>query len=1154
MKFEFSLPWPDTVLLNLSAIILTIFLLTLIPSASCFGEGAVVTTAESAWKAQDLDGPSIDREIKQISNRLAELPADVTENSPDGRRKTVFKERIALLRQLGKTLVLRNSFKPGKMDTKKSEQALDSKLRDLEKKAAPQSPANPTVTTFEKLEASLTEKLKVFQSLAAERNQTRERLQNIPEWVLREKQRQDDVREEIRKLSELLKKADESEQRNLNLGIENTEISSRLANERIETWNLEQDFEKKYGARLDKGLELAQRIYEREELTHRLYRESLDKLQQKRLRARQNDLAQKKLLEKSATTPKEQFLAHWDVRLAVTRKNVADWGQVRTQIVSAISAMERRIKEERAELENLEAMVKRVGSQGMAADLLKSTFRIMEQRRRDLQQPTRHEITLKLAEAQIRRLAIDRDLNGLHENWQNDLTTANQSLTNSGMRVVLEKSGHKLFDANRQGLRDEKRALFELNVDQRQLELLTIERTKLLDDLERFVLLKVFWIQDAEPLGIATVRGLWSEFAGSEQRNSISAWIQRLMIGNNLEQLAQSVSHPELVTPSLILLIVLVVAMVWSRQRIARAIVSLLPDKDQNTGRTLWLAPLLAGLSEAALWPAYIIIIGFILQNANLSEDVGTLLARVLFHVALFMFLWRYSWRLFRPGGMAETVLEMPRDLTASLFFAARLLIAANLVLLMPWIIFRGPPFLFEHLPRISYTAYECTAAIVVFMLIRSTSPLVRHAFGNVDKKFEQESRLAQNWGLISGLMLIFMIGVVSLDILGYRFGAAYLTRNGLSSLIVIFLIVGGYRLLATGVHRLLKNRWHLDSSAPGEKNKPATYESAKSVQHFLKVFFIIAAMFILSSFWGVNEQTIAALNDYALYDAIMADGHMEIVSIADLLHCLVILVVTVWLVRNIAAVFELIFLARFNLDQGLRYAILTISRYLVVLIGVPLSLSALHVDVGKIAWLAAAISVGIGFGLQEIVANFVSGIILLVERPVRVGDRITVGTTRGEVRRINIRATTVINREHQEIIIPNRDLITKEVINWTLSCNHVRLKIPIGVAYGSDIEKVRELLLDIAKREPDVLSTPPARAYFISHGASSLDFELRVFYTNPDNLGLIKDRINSAINKSFVSHNIGIPFPQQDVHIIRSGIELFDQSNHNDDKLKTTA
>ncbi|MBF0214102.1 MAG: mechanosensitive ion channel, partial [Magnetococcales bacterium] len=220
------------------------------------------------------------------------------------------------------------------------------------------------------------------------------------------------------------------------------------------------------------------------------------------------------------------------------------------------------------------------------------------------------------------------------------------------------------------------------------------------------------------------------------------------------------------------------------------------------------------------------------------------------------------------------------------------------------------------------------------------------------------------------------------------------------------------------------------------------------------------------------------------------------------------------------------------RIDQGVRYAILTMSRYIVVLIGLPAALSALHVDVGKIAWLAAAISVGIGFGLQEIVANFVSGIILLLERPVRVGDRISVGTVMGEVRRINIRATRVINQDLQEILIPNRDLITKEVINWTLSSREVRLVIPVGVAYGTDVERVRSLLLEVAEKDPLVLRNPAPRVLFMNHGPSALEFQLRIYHVDPDIRATMTDRLNTAINQVFRENGIVIPFPQQQVHL----------------------
>ncbi|MBF0418255.1 MAG: mechanosensitive ion channel family protein, partial [Magnetococcales bacterium] len=273
------------------------------------------------------------------------------------------------------------------------------------------------------------------------------------------------------------------------------------------------------------------------------------------------------------------------------------------------------------------------------------------------------------------------------------------------------------------------------------------------------------------------------------------------------------------------------------------------------------------------------------------------------------------------------------------------------------------------------------------------------------------------------------------------------------------------------------------------------------------------------------------------LFATTLADGSVDVVSLADMIRFVMTLSISVWLVHHLPGILELFLFSRIRVDQGVRYAILTMSRYIVVLIGLPAALSALHVDVGKIAWLAAAISVGIGFGLQEIVANFVSGIILLLERPVRVGDRISVGTVMGEVRRINIRATRVLNQDLQEILIPNRDLITKEVINWTLSSREVRLVIHVGVSYVSDIEQVRRLLMEVAEGDPLVLRDPAPRVLFMNHGASALEFQLRVYHIDPDIRATMTDRLNTAINHSFREHGIEIPLPQQEVHIRGGGL-----------------
>jgi small-conductance mechanosensitive channel len=164
--------------------------------------------------------------------------------------------------------------------------------------------------------------------------------------------------------------------------------------------------------------------------------------------------------------------------------------------------------------------------------------------------------------------------------------------------------------------------------------------------------------------------------------------------------------------------------------------------------------------------------------------------------------------------------------------------------------------------------------------------------------------------------------------------------------------------------------------------------------------------------------------------------------------------------------------------------------------------------------------------------ANFVSGLIVLFERPIRIGDTVTVGTTTGTVTRIRTRATTITDRDRKELIIPNKSFVTGDVINWTLSDPVTRLIIRVGVAYGSDVELIERLMLDLAKAHPLVLDEPPPTVFFSEFGDSALNFELRVFYQDILNKILLTHELNKAIDKCFSEHGIVIPFPQRDIHI----------------------
>ncbi len=255
-------------------------------------------------------------------------------------------------------------------------------------------------------------------------------------------------------------------------------------------------------------------------------------------------------------------------------------------------------------------------------------------------------------------------------------------------------------------------------------------------------------------------------------------------------------------------------------------------------------------------------------------------------------------------------------------------------------------------------------------------------------------------------------------------------------------------------------------------------------------------------------------------------------VTIADLTMAIIIGVTTLILTRNIPGLLEIAILQRLPLDAGSRYAISTIVRYVIVIVGVMVTFAAIGIGWSQIQWLAAALTFGLAFGLQEIFANFISGLIILIERPMRVGDTVTIGEISGEVSRIRMRATTITQWNMKELIVPNREFITSQLVNWTLSDPTLRVEIPVGIAYGSDTRLARSLMLKVANKCETVLKDPPPKALFLEFGDNSLNFELRVFISGINNYVETRNAIHFGVDDEFRKAGIEIAFPQRDIHI----------------------
>ena len=224
--------------------------------------------------------------------------------------------------------------------------------------------------------------------------------------------------------------------------------------------------------------------------------------------------------------------------------------------------------------------------------------------------------------------------------------------------------------------------------------------------------------------------------------------------------------------------------------------------------------------------------------------------------------------------------------------------------------------------------------------------------------------------------------------------------------------------------------------------------------------------------------------------------------------------------------------LARRRVEVGVQVAIAKLVHYVLIFIGFVVALLALGFEFTKLTIILSALGVGIGFGLQGIVNNFVSGLILLFERPVRVGDFIELGTNWAEIKKIGLRATTVQTFDQADVIIPNADLVSNQVINWTLSNRLVRLIIPVGVAYGSDVSLVMETLMASAKENSKIAATPAPQVLFLNFGESALEFELRVWVLDADNRLVVSSELHQEIDRRFRAANIEISFPQRDLHL----------------------
>jgi small-conductance mechanosensitive channel len=268
--------------------------------------------------------------------------------------------------------------------------------------------------------------------------------------------------------------------------------------------------------------------------------------------------------------------------------------------------------------------------------------------------------------------------------------------------------------------------------------------------------------------------------------------------------------------------------------------------------------------------------------------------------------------------------------------------------------------------------------------------------------------------------------------------------------------------------------------------------------------------------------------------------------TIMSFLLGIIILLIFVFVSKGIRKILKTRVFDKYQLDEGIQLVILKLTHYLLVGLGIIMAVQSIGLNLTSLAVVFGLLSVGIGFGLQNVASNFVSGLIILFERPIKIGDRITIGDVWGDVVNISLRATLIRTVDNIAIIVPNSEFISSQVINWSHVDPKVRVHIPVGVAYGSDVQLVINSLLEVARNHPEVMDDPSPQVWFKEFANSSLDFELLVWTLNPKRRQEIISDLNKEIDEIFRKNKIQIPFPQRDLHI-RSSVPIEALSRNKD-------
>jgi len=667
------------------------------------------------------------------------------------------------------------------------------------------------------------------------------------------------------------------------------------------------------------------------------------------------------------------------------------------------------------------------------------------------------------------------------------------------------------------------------------------ELIKVVTEYDDFLAERLLWVRSAPPVDIHTVIGLPRALV----------W---LIDPANWIDVTQALLYELPRSPLFWLQIALVAGLFFKERALRRRIRA--TDEHLRRVRTdsivYTLEATFLTLILAASWPLLMAVVGAQLQQSPQSTTFARAAGGALLDLALALYFLRVFRLLCLSGGVADRHFRWSGEVLAGLRRAFDWLIAIGIPLgLLANLVYgvRDPAYT-ASLGRLSVIALMLVLAAFYAQVLHPRRGALRNLLAEHPKGWL--NRLRRLWyPLAVGVPLAYAV----ITALGYLYTSETLLRTLMSSTYLVLGLIVVHQIILRWVI-LSRRRLALQAAlerraarAAGEErpeqetasllqvDEPvvdlsALDEQTRRLVHTLLFFTGILGLVLI---WAHVLPAFGVFERVVLWHYTgVVDGTEAIVPVTLADIGLVLLVGAIGLVaaRNLPALLEIVLLQRTELSAGGRYTAKTLSGYLIVAVAALTIFGTLGLSWGQIQWLVAALGVGIGFGLQEIVANFISGLIILFERPVRVGDIVTVGDTTGVVTKIQIRATTIRNWDRQELLVPNKEFITGRLLNWTLSDRVNRIAITVGVDYGADVGLALKLLAEAAKEHERVLDDPPPVVAFEAFGDNSLALVLRCFLDSLDFRMATITELHLAVYEKLQAAGISIAFPQRDVHL----------------------